>query len=396
MTISSFITLVLVYGCGVLLTLTLILLVEVLASFIRAGLRAPATLSRPFRFAVLVPAHNEALVIEATIKSLLPQLSSADRLVVIADNCTDNTGAIAEAAEAEVIYRTDSKLRGKGYALDAGINHLGLDAPDAVVFVDADCTVGPGCLRDIAGLSLLRKRPVQARYELGAEGEGRDYLKVASLAWTVKNYVRPLGLSRMGLPCQLMGTGMAFPWEVIARANLKTGNIVEDLALGLDLAAAGAAPVFHPTAWVRSSFPVSIEGQKTQRTRWETGHLHMIWHDIPRMLTRGVLSANRDLIVLAADAAVPPLTFLCLSIGAMFAAALILATAGGSLIPLSMTLMAQCAVVLSVMLSTRYLQLEGAGVSGVGLILRYAASKFSIYAQAVSGRQIEWVRSKRD
>ena len=52
----------------------------------------------------------------------------------------------------------------------------------------------------------------------------------------MKNWVRPLGLSNLNLPCQLMGTGMAFPWELIRSANLASGSIVEDTKLGLELA----------------------------------------------------------------------------------------------------------------------------------------------------------------
>ena len=37
--------------------------------------------------------------------------------------------------------------------------------------------------------------------------------RVAEFAWRVNNWVRPLGLAALGLPCQLMGTGMAFPWD---------------------------------------------------------------------------------------------------------------------------------------------------------------------------------------
>ena len=64
--------------------------------------------------------------------------------------------------------------------------------------------------------------------------------QVAEFAWRVKNWVRPLGLSALGLPCQLMGTGMAFPWNVVRSAKLASGQVVEDLNLGLELAMAAA------------------------------------------------------------------------------------------------------------------------------------------------------------
>jgi len=385
-------------GClaTVLLAMAAILLVEVAASFGPAR-RLSQTVLGPYRLAVVVPAHNEALVIGVPLASVASQLSESDRLVVIADNCTDETGRIAESAGAQVLYRTDTERRGKSYALDFAIRHLAADPPDAVIFVDADCIAAPGSLRAIAEVCLSRQRPVQARYDLDVPAaEPSDGLKVASFAWTVKNHLRPLGLNRLGFPCQLMGTGMAFPWDVISKANLNTGEIVEDLALGLELAAAGKAPIFFPDALVTSQFPVSREGQQTQRARWETGHLRMIWRRTPRLLLLGILRGNRDLIVLAADASIPPLTLLCLSIGVTLPTACILAVLGGSLLPLGISLAAAGALTLSVGLAARQLPRNTRSINVLGLIVGYAASKFAIYAGAVTGKRIEWVRSKRD
>jgi hypothetical protein len=72
-------------------------------------------------------------------------------------------------------------------------------------------------------------RPVQALYLMMAPADSQINYKVAEFAWRVKNWLRPLGLRALGLPCQLMGTGMAFPWEVIRRADLASASLVEDL-----------------------------------------------------------------------------------------------------------------------------------------------------------------------
>jgi cellulose synthase/poly-beta-1,6-N-acetylglucosamine synthase-like glycosyltransferase len=397
MAILQISTVLLISVAAVLCAMAVILLIQVAASFLPARRMRPISAPGPFRLAVLVPAHNEALVIGRTLESLSSQLSENDRLIVIADNCTDETGRIAEDAGAEVFYRVDQTLRGKGYALDFAIRRLADDPPDAVIFVDADCVAGPGSLRAIAGSCLSHQRPVQARYDLDhGSAQPANYLKVASFAWAVKNYVRPLGLNRLSLPCQLMGTGMAFPWGVISGTNLNSGNIVEDMELGLELAAARKAPVFFPAAIVSSDFPLSREGQQTQRTRWETGHLRMIWSRIPQLMRKGVLRGNWDLVVLAADAAVPPLTFLSINIGAALLTASILVAFGGSILPLCITLVAAGALVSSVILAARKLRMNAISFSSLRLIGGYAASKFAIYAGAMTGKPIEWVRSKRD
>ena len=75
--------------------------------------------------------------------------------------------------------------------------------------------------------------------------------QVAEFAWRVKNMARPLSLTALGLLCQLVGTGMAFPWALIRSVDLGSGQIVEDLKLGLDLAGAGYPPGFCPDAIVK-------------------------------------------------------------------------------------------------------------------------------------------------
>src|SRR3712207_5583391 len=102
-------------GLFILIT---VFFVECIASlFPRHQLVRKAMGSRP-RVDVLVPAHNEASEISATIKSLLPQLTAQDRLIVIADNCDDETAVIARTLGATVIERHDRNYWGKGYALD--------------------------------------------------------------------------------------------------------------------------------------------------------------------------------------------------------------------------------------------------------------------------------------
>ena len=76
------------------------------------------------RMAVLVPAHNESCGLLPTLEDIKPQLRPCDRMLVIADNCTDDTAAVAAACGAEVIERRDAAKRGKGYALDFGLRHL--------------------------------------------------------------------------------------------------------------------------------------------------------------------------------------------------------------------------------------------------------------------------------
>ena len=108
----------------VILLPVLVLFLQVVLAYLPARSKPSSPLLRP-RVAVLVPAHNESSVITATLNSLLPQLREGDRLLVVADNCTDDTAVLVRAAGAEVAERSNEQQRGKGYALDFGITDEG-------------------------------------------------------------------------------------------------------------------------------------------------------------------------------------------------------------------------------------------------------------------------------
>ena len=235
------------------------------------------------RVAVLVPAHNESSNLLSTLADIKAQLHAGDRLLVVADNCSDDTAAVATAAGAEVIERHDPNRFGKGYALDWGIRHLGMDPPEIVIMFDADCRLGPSAIDRLAATCIMTRGPAQA-FSLMIPPEGASpNLRISEFAWRVKNWVRPFGLRALGLPCPLFGSGMAFPWNLIHSVNLASGHIVEDLKLGLDFALTGFAPVFCPSARVVSYFPFSISGIESQRLRWEQGHINMIPTYAPRL-----------------------------------------------------------------------------------------------------------------
>jgi len=110
-------------AAGLLLLPVAVLFAEVVsASIPRSRVNQPQGERR--RVAVLIPAHNEASLIASTLESIRPQLASSDRLIVVADNCSDDTAAIAAGAGAESIVRTDQTKRGKGFALDFGVHYL--------------------------------------------------------------------------------------------------------------------------------------------------------------------------------------------------------------------------------------------------------------------------------
>ena len=305
-----------------LLVPLVVLTVECLAALLPAS--GPTEGPRP-SCAILVPAHDEEAGVPATLAALWPQLESGDRLLVIADNCTDRTAAVAAAAGAEVLERRDAYRRGKGYALAAGVDALRAGPPDVVVVVDADCRAPDGSIDRLIRMAAATNRPIQAANLIDSPPTATTTTRLSAWAVRVKNLVRPRGLRRLGLPCLLTGSGMAFPWRLLRDAPLATGNIVEDMRLGIDLAIAGHAPEFAPEAEFGSMLPAAGDAARSQRTRWEHGHLGTLFAQVPRLWVQAVRQRRWALAGLALELGVPPLSALVLAWAAALVACLTLA-----------------------------------------------------------------------
>ena len=112
----------------------------------------PAT-TTTLRCTVLIPAHDEEAILGATLASLAEQSRAADRVVVIADNCTDDTAGVARAHGAEVVVtagNTEKKAGALNQELDRLLPELSID--DVVMVMDADSTISPEFLEVALGL----------------------------------------------------------------------------------------------------------------------------------------------------------------------------------------------------------------------------------------------------
>ncbi|MDQ0754265.1 glycosyltransferase family 2 protein [Arthrobacter sp. B3I4] len=101
----------------------------------------------PVTVTVLIPAHNEEASLPSTIASLLEQSRRPDRVIVVADNCTDATVALACRAGVEVIESVNNTQKKAG-ALNQVLKQLlpGLGDNDVVMVMDADTRLDDGFL----------------------------------------------------------------------------------------------------------------------------------------------------------------------------------------------------------------------------------------------------------
>lgn len=362
---------------------------------VRSG-RPPLQAARRPGLVVIVPAHDEELGIASTLRSIAAQLGDRDRLVVVADNCSDRTAEIAAAAGAEVTSRHDPARRGKGFALDHGLAFVvRTGAPEAVVIVDADCQVGPGALSRLAALAVATGRPVQSTYLMVPSRSG-PLSPIRNLAWFTKNYVRPLGWSKLGLPTQLTGTGMAFPTPLLQSVNLATDELVEDLTLGLRLALRGSAPLFCPDAVVTSQFPEDAGAEKSQRTRWEHGYLHSIVSHAPRLVYQSMRQRDVALLGMTLDLIVPPLSLLMLATIISLMLATLVLLESGAIAPFIVGSAVAAVFALSVLVLWSRFGRDLCSFEELLKVPVYVVAKIPLYLKFISNRERAWVRTDRD
>jgi cellulose synthase/poly-beta-1,6-N-acetylglucosamine synthase-like glycosyltransferase len=357
--------------------------------------RKGSTAKRPTA-AVLVPAHNEALGIEPVLRAILADLRESDRLIVIADNCTDDTAVHARATGATVIERNDNERRGKGYALDCGLQSLRDNPPEVVIVIDADCLVQSGTLEKIASTAFATGRPTQALNLLDPPANPRPKDAVSALAFLVKNWVRPSGLHWLGMPGILTGTGMALPWSVIRDASLASGNIVEDMQLSMDLAIAGHPALFCPGTKVLGQLPGQNSAAKTQRTRWEHGHLRTIKTQVPRLIRESLKQRRIDLFVIAMDLSVPPLSLLVMLWGALMGACFGVGFAVNQWLPAAILGVEGWMIgvaILAAWIKFGRQQLPARTLLSVPFYLMW---KIPLYVSYMIRPQTKWVRTERD
>lgn len=288
-------------GTLVLLTLPLVaeLVVLTLASLLPKRTSTHSVVSAPLHLAVIIPAHNEELLIEACVESLRASAGGFDtRIIAVAHNCSDRTAARAAEAGAEVVIYDNPLAKGKGSALSVGFAYASSQGMDATLVVDADSTVSGNLIGRVHQAIASGAEAVQCRYEMDSSAE-RPASRLTSLAFRGFNVVRPAGRDRLGLSAGIVGNGFAIRQALLKRNSYNSLSVVEDLEFHIRLVLSGKRVQFIDDAKVSSAMPSSKQGEVTQRSRWEGGRANAArtWF-VPlfKQLTQGRLRALEPLL----------------------------------------------------------------------------------------------------
>lgn len=357
--------------------------------------RAPMRAAR--RVTVVVPAHDEALLIGRCVAALLDQTLERERyaVVVVADNCSDDTAALARAAGARVLVRTAPAARGKGHALRFAMDVLlsEIDGPDALAVVDADTVADRDFLAALVAAYEGGADAAQGVSLLDPDSEPRSQLRAA--AFLLINRVRSGGRARLGLTCTLQGNGMFFAGDVLRQHPWDAFTSAEDLEYSVRLRLAGERVEFVPGAILHSPTAPSAQAADLQSERWEGGKLYVARTLVPALIRCG-LRDEPALLEMALGILVPPLGLLTglASGGALVAGGLALAGAmtWWPFLPFALALAAiACFVLLGLWAAAAPSSAYRALAGGPGLVLR----KLFRLRRVLGHRAETWVRTDR-
>jgi len=250
-----------------------------------------------YRFAIIIPAHDEAGLIAKTVESCRTSTYPQEmfEIFVVADNCSDNTAENAEAAGATVLNRFDDMAKGKGFALQWAFERLARKAFDAYVILDADCVLDPRALGVFNDHLAKGAEALQASY-----GASNSDASAISYLLTISNQIESrlfyFPKSKLGLPIFLRGTGMVFKKSLLQRVPWSACSNVEDFEYSIDLIRKGIKVVYLWEILVWTVFPVNKEQLTVQRSRWAGGSLGLGKRMGLRLIFEGI--RKRDLALI--------------------------------------------------------------------------------------------------
>ena len=373
------------------------------AAYLLIGTLLSARLPRPGasepsrRFRFVVPAHNESAGITETVRSLLAvdYPKQLFEVVVVADNCSDDTAEKATAAGATVMVRNDTEKRGKGYALDHVFSSTSAEV-DAVVVIDADTLISPNILRAFAARRDLGARAVQADYAVRNPNAGWR-TRLIAIAFGAFHIVRSRARERLGLSCGLRGNGMCFSTELLREIPHNAYSVVEDVEYGVRLGEAGHRVHYADEAHVYGEMVTSAAAANSQRRRWEEGRKLLVSQHARRLLSASFARRSRVLFDLSMDLYIPPLSRIAVGVllGWLAAVGLLLGLGAGrvSLAAYGLGLAAVVAYVLrGWMVSRTGLR----GLLDLALAPVYVLWKLTLRFKKPSRATAEWVRTDRE
>ncbi len=254
------------------------------------------------RFAVIIPAHDEELLIAKTCENLLAINYPAGKreIFIIADNCSDRTAEICRNYPVQVLNRVDRENLGKGFALKWAYERIGLDNFDAFLVVDADTAVDPSILAELNTMINSGSHAIQC-YETMSNRNESWFTQLIFISRTINNLLYHYAKYKIGLSSYLMGVGMCFRTSLLRELPWTAYTLAEDWEYTARLVERGIKIDFAVKAKVFPQESRSLQQATTQRLRWSRGRFYVVKNLGLKLFFDGLKRGNLKMV----DASLP-------------------------------------------------------------------------------------------
>jgi len=298
-----FVSIIVIWG---ILAVNLVLTVAGYTQYLK-DVRTPAPIlpeTVPF-VSVMVPAHNEGIVIVRTVLSLLNFDYPHDRyeIIVINDNSSDNSAQLLAHIQETypernlTVINTDKTNGGKGKsnALNIGLKR----AKGSVISVyDADNTPESPALR------ILVAELMQGPQYGAVIGKFRTRNKNASLLTRFINvetlsfqWMAQAGRLRLFKLCTIPGTNYVIRRDLLEKiGGWDTKALAEDTEISFRIYRMGYRIYFQPKAVTWEQEPQTLDVWFHQRTRWVKGNIYVILKNLHLVFTKSGRPIRFDLL----------------------------------------------------------------------------------------------------
>lgn len=247
------------------------------------------------RYAVLIAARNENAVIGDLIHSIRVQNYPQELIdiFVIADNCTDNTAAIAQEAGAIVFPRFNTEQIGKGYALDYGVTcireHYSENEYEAYFVFDADNVLDVNYFREMN--KVFDGGAIASTSYRNSKNFGSNWISAGYGVWFLRE-AKYLSQARLTLntSCAVSGTGFFVSAKIIEKmGGWKFHLLTEDIEFSTYSILHGERIAYCPTAMLYDEQPITFRDSWNQRFRWAKG-FYQVFGKYGLSLVKGVFT----------------------------------------------------------------------------------------------------------
>jgi cellulose synthase/poly-beta-1,6-N-acetylglucosamine synthase-like glycosyltransferase len=270
--------------------------------------RSPST-----RFMIIIPAHDEAAVIRATVSRLLAinYPSHLFSVHIIADHCSDHTAEAARQAGAIAHERNEGPRTGKGAALSWAFQKIiHRDQCDAVVIFDADTRVDSEFLRLMDWRLAQGDRVIQGQHVI-RNPESSWFSALTWAMFLIDNRFQNLGRANLGWSAKNMGDSICFQVDVLLQLGWGEG-LTEDYHLRHKLLLHNIRIAYEPAAMGYGEAPITWDRARAQRARWLRGTHDSSKQFVKQLIVEGTKKRNLAMLDGAMQARFPAYSTLSL------------------------------------------------------------------------------------